>query len=161
MGVFCRWVLRTHLQRAPIYRKHPYHTMTKHTIPYHTITYYHKLTTINFGELFTLGWIHFALYMRLTMGDKVKHIVGYIVIHSLNWIIGVCCGRRTLLQIWCFRFLTLDLSGIGCYSLWERWNAFVESEVESATSHLHPFFQHLFTHPYPLVMLHQFASGDL
>ena len=22
-------------------------------------------------------------------------------------------------------------------------------------------FQHLFTHPYPLVMLHQFASGDL
>ena len=32
------------------------------------------------------------------------------------------------------------LSGIGCYSLWESWNAFVESKVESATSLLHPLF---------------------
>ena len=28
-----------------------------------------------FGELFTLGLIHFARYMRLTKGDKVKHML--------------------------------------------------------------------------------------
>ena len=27
-----------------------------------------------FGELFTLGLIHFARYVRLTKGDKVKHM---------------------------------------------------------------------------------------
>ena len=37
------------------------------------------------------------------------------------------------------------LSGIGCYSLWESWNAFVESKVESATSLLHPFSTSLYS----------------
>ena len=31
---------------------------------------------VHFGELFTLGLIHFARYMRLTKGDKVKHMFG-------------------------------------------------------------------------------------
>ena len=41
--------------------------MVKHTLV--------SLGAIHFGELFTLGLIHFARYMRLTKGDKVKHMV--------------------------------------------------------------------------------------
>ena len=33
-----------------------------------------SLGATHFGELFTLGLIHFAQYMRLTKGDKVKHM---------------------------------------------------------------------------------------
>ena len=33
-----------------------------------------SLGATHFGELFTLGLIHLAQYMRLTKGDKVKHM---------------------------------------------------------------------------------------
>ena len=33
-----------------------------------------SLGATHLGELFTLGLIHFAQYMRLTKGDKVKHM---------------------------------------------------------------------------------------
>ena len=33
-----------------------------------------SLGATHFGELFTLGLIHFVQYMRLTKGDKVKHM---------------------------------------------------------------------------------------
>ena len=42
-----------------------------------------SLGATHFGELFTLGLIHFAQYMRLTKGDKVKHMYLSLVENTL------------------------------------------------------------------------------
>ena len=42
-----------------------------------------SLGATHFGELFTLGLIHFAQYMRLTEGDKVKHMYLSLVENTL------------------------------------------------------------------------------
>ena len=43
----------------------------------------------HFGELFTLGLIHFPRYMRLTKGDKVKHVVVSLAKH-MQYTLGSC-----------------------------------------------------------------------
>ena len=45
-----------------------------------------SLGATHFGELFTLGLIHFARYMRLTKGDKVNHMLLSLV----QYILGIC-----------------------------------------------------------------------
>ena len=42
-----------------------------------------SLGATHLGELFTLGLIHFAQYMRLTKGDKVKHMYLSLVENTL------------------------------------------------------------------------------
>ena len=44
-----------------------------------------SLGGINFGELFTLGLLHVARYMRLIKGDNVKHPpVVHIIVGSTH-----------------------------------------------------------------------------
>ena len=48
--------------------------------------------TLTFEELFTLGLIHFARYIRLTKGDKVKHML--VSLDAIQFEAGV------VLRIW-------------------------------------------------------------
>ena len=43
-----------------------------------------SLGATHFGELFTLGLIHFARHMRLTKGDKVKHMFVSLGMNTLG-----------------------------------------------------------------------------